>query len=453
MKIYRFLSLWVVLSFLSACGSAPQNGSTGGGLFSTPTLPAPSVSITSVPDAQSTASAFLSAWNANDFAGMYGLLDQKSQQTITQEDFVKRYRDAMNALTLSELQYEILATTTNPTNALVNFRVTYKTNSIGDLQRDMSANLNLENGQWRLAWEDGLVLPELRGGNRLSMAYDPPARGIIYDRKGNPLVAQTNVTALGVIPVQIIADQETTLLNELSRLTGLYPGAVANLYAENRYTDWYTPIGEAPADDVNRFYGRLSGLAGLVMNEYTSRFYFQGGIAPQAVGYVSPIQPQEVDEYLRLGYSPASRLGRVGLEKWAEKYLAGKTGGTLYVISPDGKPISNLSKSEPQLASSITLTIDKDLQYQAQKAIVGFTGSIVVLNRENGAILAIVSSPTYDPNLFDPDNRNSADGLATVLNNPDETALQPSHAGDLSVWLGIQSHHLLRRARKRHLHP
>jgi penicillin-binding protein 2 len=151
-------------------------------------------------------------------------------------------------------------------------------------------------------------------------------------------------------------------------------------------------------------------------NQYNTRLY-TNGVAPHAIGYISSIQKDESDQYLRLGYSPAARIGRIGIEKWAENYLAGKTGGTLYIAGKDGTIISALGKSDPKPASSIRLTIDKNLQYQAQKAIEGFRGAIVVLERNNGKVLAMASSPGYDPNFFDPNNDNNETGVAALVND------------------------------------
>jgi penicillin-binding protein 2 len=176
-------------------------------------------------------------------------------------------------------------------------------------------------------------------------------------------------------------------------------------------------------------YNFLSGLGGVIMTQYNSRFYFQGGIAPQTVGYVSPVPKEQLDQYLRNGYSPAARVGQKGIEKWGEPYLAGKTGGTLYVIGPDGTVISTLGKSELEPASSVTLTIDQNLQVQAQKAITGFRGSIVVMERDTGRVLAMVSSPKYDPNLFDPNNANSAYALGDLLNDPNTPLLDRAVQG------------------------
>jgi penicillin-binding protein 2 len=218
-------------------------------------------------------------------------------------------------------------------------------------------------------------------------------------------------------------------LNELGRLLGIYPIQVLPIYDDLRTANWYIPVGEASAEEVNRRWSLLSSLGGLVLTPYNARLYYLNGIAPQTIGYVSTIPAEEEDKYIRNGYSRAARVGRAGIELWGEQYLAGKTGGTLYVISPDGKVISSLGSSDSQPAANIQLTIDKDLQVQAQKAIEGFRGSIVVLERDTGRVLAMVSSPEYDPNLFEPNNANSPDGITNLFNSPNQPLVNRATQG------------------------
>jgi len=412
MKIYRLLSLTLALVMLAGCGEKPGTS----GIFNTPTRPTPQISVTRVSDLpQSALQSFLDAWKKDDYASMYALLSPDSQKNITPEDFDKNYRDAMNKLTLKELQYAIGAVTKDPDNATIKFSVTYKTNMIGDLQRDMSANLKLESGAWRIAWDESLILPELSGGNHLEMDYSVPARGNIYASDGSALVSQSDAVAIGLTAGQINPETEGQLLAALSDLTGLYPGTIASRY-QNASPGWYIPVGEASLEDFNHKGGVLAGFSGTLWKQYNTRLY-ANGVAPHAIGYISSIQKDESDQYLRLGYSPATRIGRIGIEKWAENYLAGKTGGTLYIAAKDGTILESLGKSDPKPASSLRLTIDKNLQYQAQKALEGFRGAIVVLQRKDGKILAMASSPGYDPNFFDPNNDNNATGVAALVND------------------------------------
>jgi len=396
------LLILIAIWLLGAC--RPDLGAPA----STPTLPnlgEPVVNITSVPDVRAAAEAFLAAWKAEDYAGMYALLTRLSQDAMSEEAFAQRYRDVAATMSLSGLDYAILSTLTNPTNAQVAYQVTFHTVLLGDLSREMVMNLVLQDGAWRVQWEDGMILPELRGGNRLMMDITIPARGNIYDSRGNALAAQTDAVALGIIPGQIDPEQEGTLLTELASLTGLNPDYIRSLY-QYAAPDWYIPVGDVSAQAVQRRYSVLSNLSGLVMRTYNTRYYFDSA-APHVTGYVQPIPAEALEEYKRKGYRGDERVGMAGLEQWGEAYLAGQRGAALYVVDAQGNILTRLGQRDAQPAYSIYTTLDKDFQVQVQKAIEGFRGAIVVLERDTGRILALASSPSFDPNLFDPNNYNS----------------------------------------------
>jgi penicillin-binding protein 2 len=125
------------------------------------------------------------------------------------------------------------------------------------------------------------------------------------------------------------------------------------------------------------------------------------------IGYVSAIQAEEVEQYKRLGYNVNSdRVGQKGLEIWGEQYLGGKRGGVLYLIGPDGNIITRLAESATQPAQAIYTTLDRELQIGVQSAMSKYRGAIVVLERDTGRILAMASSPGFNPNLFEPQNFN-----------------------------------------------
>ena len=140
------------------------------------------------------------------------------------------------------------------------------------------------------------------------------------------------------------------------------------------------------------------------------------------VGYTQFISEENLDEYRRLGYRGDERVGAAGIEKWAEDYVAGQHGGSLYVVDPNtGQIVSSIASSDPQPASSVYLTIDSNLQYYAQQALTGFRGAVVVLERDTGRVLAMASSPGFDANLFEPTNYNNT--LLTELLNDAEQPL------------------------------
>jgi len=354
---------------------------------------------------------------------MYGMLTALSKDAITEEQFVEIYQEVAGEAALSSLDTQILSALTQTRSAQASYLVTMQSALVGEIQRDTLMNLNLEDGEWRIQWDEGLILPELSGGNTLRMDYLIPSRANIYDLEGQALVAQADATALGLFPDQIDPDQENTLLSELYRLTGIYPDTIVAQYEDfPPGADWYLPLMAVSADAVSQRENVLSGLSGLVMRPFRSRYYFEGGISPHVVGYVSAIPAEEVEEYRRLGYRQDERVGQAGLESWGEEYLSGVRGGALYVVDPDGLTVTKLAETSPQASQAIYTSLDKDLQLGVQKAIDGYRGAAVVMELDTGRVLAMASSPGFDPNLFEPSNLNSGYSLGDLF-DPDETPL------------------------------
>jgi penicillin-binding protein 2 len=411
-------SLGLILLFLLLISSC-QRGAVETRISTPSTEPIPtlnevSVRTTSTPDPSTTAKDYLQAWQDEDYTRMYALLTSVSKDAISEEEFTKKYTRvaAEAALVKPGLDYEILSALKNPYNAQVSYRVSLHSILIGDIHpREIVMNLSLENGQWRVQWDDGLILPDLSGGNYLVMEYRIPSRANIYDRRGRALVAQSDAVALGVDAGSLPADKDGALLSLLSRMTeGQIRSDVLQPRLDNyRSNAWYLPIADFSTDVISRFESSLAAFPEVVMQAFRSRYYFDGGlisVAPHVTGYMSLIQVEEVEQFQRLGYRQDERVGRSGLENWGEPYLAGKRGGALYVVSPEGKTITKLAETNPQPSQAIYTTLDKDLQIDVQEALGDFNGAIVILERDTGRVLAMASSPSFNPNLFEATNYN-----------------------------------------------
>ena len=426
MKLTRRI-IWIsIFLLLTACAPKPGGGSVIPFFGPSPTLLPPQVGVTHAPEAESVMQSYLDALKNGDYASMYALLSKASQSSISQADFGKKYDGALNTMSASKLDYQLLSEQLSPTNAQVSFQITYHTALVGDIQRIISANLVLEQGKWRVQWAPTLILPELTGNDQLAMDYQIPSRGNIYDQNGDPIAQQSDAYAIGVIPGQL-GKAAGSVDVELSRLMNMPPDAVHSLYA-GAVPDSYVGITEATADDIQKAQLDLS-LSGLQITKYTSRFYFDQGIAPQVVGYTLLISPEQVNTYRRLGYQGSELIGQAGIEKSMEQYLAGKHGGTLYVTDANGQLVTKVGSSDPQPADSIYLTIDKNLQFYAQQALTGYNGAIVVMQINTGKVLAMASSPEYDQNLFNAANTNSQYLLNDLLSRTDQPLVNRATQG------------------------
>jgi penicillin-binding protein 2 len=420
------IRLWVILALFAlavwGCIAFPEAASTlsPGERTSPATLPANQADLSEV---SIVAQEYLDAWKVDDYPSMYKLLTSISRSAISQDEFVQHYESVAVEAALSAVDYQILSLLANQDTAQVSYQVTLKSMLVGDISRETVMNLRRDKDQWRVQWDDTLVLPELQGGNFLLMDRSGyiPSRANIYDRNGHALVAQADATALGLYPDQVDPAQADQLFIQLSELTGLRVDTIRSLYeSAPSGAGWYIPLGEVSADKAANRSTLLTSLEGVVMRSYKSRYYFDGGIAPHVIGYVSAIGPDELDEYLRKGYQQDERVGRSGLEKWGEEYLAGRRGGALYVFNAQGQPVTLLAEQTPQPSQAVYTTLDRDFQLAAQKAISNFRGAIVVLERDTGRVLVMVSSPGFDPNAFEPFNHNSSTQLFDISSDPSQ---------------------------------
>ena len=423
---------------LAGCNAAPTGTPTATAPVEptpTPELAQPPVRIVSPPDPADVVTAYFDAWQEDDYGAMYARLSAESRASISEEDFANRYLDALieAAVPTGQLDYQILsAQVHDPESAEAQYRLVLHSQLIGDIVREHRIALALEGGEWRVIWDPALILPDLAGGNHLRMVNFVPQRGLIYDRNGDPLVEYTDAYALGLVPNEINVDAEADMLTLLSRATGHPPEYIASLYLNvGLGYEFYIPFTSIMAAAFDPFYNALNSFDAVRIAPFSGRYYVNAGVAPQSVGYVSAIQPEEVDQFRRQGYQWTERVGREGLEVWGASYLGGTRGGALYLDDPDGNLIVKIGEQPARPASDIHTTLDKDLQIAVQKALLGFKGAAVVLERDTGRVLAIASSPTFDPNLFNPDNYNSQ--FTSPLFNPDEPLFNRAVRGQYAL--------------------
>jgi penicillin-binding protein 2 len=382
------------------------------------TLPDPQVTTISAPDAEETAKTFLEAWDDRAFDSMYEMLSPLTTDSISRVAFLERYEDVSTALSLIGVEYEIVSSLVNPQYAQVRYRLTLKSAVLGDIMRETWMDLTRVENAWKVAWTSETILPELGEDKKLLLAPIVPIRTNIYDRNGLALATQGDVVALWLIPNKVgDEDAEEAMLRTLSRLLDRSQESILILYDDIRQYDWYVHLGEVSVEEFQPFEDSLLSVDAVDWRVYSSRYYLSEGLAPHAVGYVGLITSEEVEDYQRLGYLGDEFVGKIGLESVYEEELRGKPGGTLYLTDSEGQLEKALVDKASEAPSAIYSTLDRDLQLQTQRAIQGLVGAIVVLERDTGAVLAMASSPSFDPNFFDPSHPYSAGGLEALFSN------------------------------------
>ena len=410
MVIKRILTgLFLAAAFLIGCRAAPASPSPT--LIPSPASlsPTPAATLTVAPsptpplDAKGTAAAYLADWKNSDYAGMYALLAPASQAALAAAAFEKQYRDNLSIMSATAYTATVSSVAETGDSAQAHAHLTYVTHLVGTLETDVTLPLQRAGGRWEVVFNPAIIWPDLVNGQKLYMVPFVPDRGTIYDRNGVPMVTVTDAVAIGLVPGEI-NPQDTSVADALSRLLGTSSADIQALYA-NVAPDQYVAVGEVSAAELAKL-SYVQNLPGVRVSPYTARYYYGGGAAAQVTGYTVFIPPDKLADYEARGFSPDQRIGNSGLELWGETQLAGHNGGQLTLLDSAGKPLRALTIVQPTPSQDITTTLDFNLQKATQAALGDYTGAAVVLRVDDGEVLAMASSPTYDPNLFEPANIN-----------------------------------------------
>jgi penicillin-binding protein 2 len=401
----------ILFSLIAGCSKSTPDSTLPNGETPTPGLLPPEVRTTQAPDVEEAAIEFLEYWKLNNYQAMYSMLSPSSQEAISEEEFSQIYHEVAVELAMESLEYSILSSFVDPGQAQVAVSINYNSLLIEELNRDIILLLSLNEGIWKIDWSKGLIFPELEGDNMLQLTRLVPSRGNIYDRNGSVVVAYAEAISVGLTPSQINPKKEGKVLDELGRDLDMPPEVIYAMYKDYPPgVDWYLPLGAISMDAIEPRLGILESYTnnGVLLRPFDGRYYFNGGAAPQAIGYVRWIQEAELDAYRIQGYSQGEKVGGQGLEYWGEDYLVGDRGGILYVVNEAGETISQLARKEAAPPAEIYTTFEKDFQLEVQKALYGYNGAVVVMEIDTGRILAMASNPSFDPNAFNSDYYNSS---------------------------------------------
>ncbi|HET9017465.1 MAG TPA: penicillin-binding protein 2 [Thermomicrobiaceae bacterium] len=371
-------------------------------------------SPTNLASAQDVAGSFVNLWNAGDYQGMYNLISATSQQQITEANFVKRYQGIDQEIGQTAIKITMGQAASNALTFPIH--VVRQTATVGQLAEDNTIPIVRDSGGYRIEWTPSLIFANL-GDGFVRWNPDIPQRGRILAANGQPLAALGSIDKVGVVPGQI--KDEQTMLQKLSQALGMSPSQIKQFY-QGGQPDWFMPIKNYSDPMDPKLVSQLAGIPGVAIQKWPDRVYPLGPAAAQITGYLSQVTAQELPTLAKQGYTSGDMIGRAGLEAWGEKYLRGKPGGQLVIVGPNGNVRSTLGQVKSQPAADIVTTIDISLQQAAYKALNNRPGSAVVVDPNSGAILAMVSGPSYDPNQFILGMTNQD---WTALNNPTTTPL------------------------------
>jgi len=268
--------------------------------------------------------------------------------------------------------------------------------------------------------------------NRISIVPLAPNRGLILDRNGVVLARNYSAYTLEIAPARV-RDLERTI-GELAEIVDIQPrdrARLRRLLAETRSADSLPIRTRLSDEEVARFAANRYRFPGVEIKARLFRQYPFGETASHVIGYIGRISTRDQEELEKQGveanYRGTDFIGKAGLEASYQEELHGTTGFEQVEIDAAGRGIRTLSRTPAQPGNNVTLSIDIRLQQVAERIFAGRRGAVVAIEPGTGSVLAFVSSPGFDPNLFV--EGIDATNWAELNNSPDRPLNNRAIAG------------------------
>jgi penicillin-binding protein 2 len=255
---------------------------------------------------------------------------------------------------------------------------------------------------------------QLSQGNRVRTEPIPAARGLILDRSGEVVAANQPAYQLELVPEEVpgwpaVVNIRRTLqsLAALGLLRTEEIDELLRTIASSRSFDSVPIRLRMSDDDVARFAVRRFEFPGVDIKTRQTRWYPNGDLAVHALGYVGAISEEDLKHIDRAAYAGTALIGKLGVESTFEHRLHGQNGFREVLVNAQGRSVErqgaleqSLRKRAPAAGEDLMMSIDLKLQRVAEAALAGHRGAVVALDPNNGDVLALVSLPGFDPNLF-----------------------------------------------------
>ncbi|MDT2351327.1 penicillin-binding protein PBP4(5) [Enterococcus faecium] len=363
---------------------------------------------------EKTVEQFVQALNKGDYNKAAEMTSKKAanKSALSEKEILDKYQNIYGAADVKGLQISNLKVDKKD-DSTYSFSYKAKMNtSLGEL-KDLSykGTLDRNDGQTTINWQPNLVFPEMEGNDKVSLTTQEAARGNIIDRNGEPLATTGKLKQLGVVPSKLgDGGEKTANIKAIASSFDLTEDAINQAISQS----WVQPDYFVPLKIIDGATPELP--AGATIQEVDGRYYPLGEAAAQLIGYVGDITAEDIDKNPEL--SSNGKIGRSGLEMAFDKDLRGTTGGKLSITDADGVEKKVLIEHEVQNGKDIKLTIDAKAQKTAFDSLGGKAGSTVATTPKTGDLLALASSPSYDPNKMT--NGISQEDYKAYEENPEQ---------------------------------
>ncbi|NLK94456.1 MAG: penicillin-binding transpeptidase domain-containing protein [Clostridiales bacterium] len=342
---------------------------------------------------EETLSNYYELLNSKDYEEMYNRITNESKSNISKEDFISRNKNIYEGIEAEEIEITVKNTLKNGDIYTLEYNTKMIT-SAGELSFDNKAEIKKEEG---ISWSSEMIYPTLTNEDKVRVKSNKAKRGSILDRNGKALAEDGIDANVGLVPGKLKDRDES--LKKVSEILGVSVDYInKQLNASYVKDDTFVPLKEIGAKDER--INQLLEVPGVLINNKKARVYPLGEQAAHLTGYVQNVTAEDLENNKDKGYTSSSVIGKTGIEKIYEDKLRGTDGVEIYIVDKNGNKKEDIITSELKNGTDVKLTIDSSLQTKIYNETLNDKSASVAMNPNTGEVLALVSTPSYNPNDF-----------------------------------------------------
>lgn len=342
---------------------------------------------------------FASYINDKKYEDMYSLLSSKSKANISEEDFIKRNKNIYEGIEAKNFSVDIQSIENEKKLAKVTYKNSMDTMSGHvDFVNTVTLELN-EEKEYKIDWTSNLIFPKLNTEDKVRVKTIEAKRGSILDRNGEYLATNGVASKIGLVPGKMSDNREEDIAKIAELLNMTSDGINSELSASYVKADTFVPLKTVGKNEME-LKNKLLEIKGIKIIDADERIYPQGVSTSQLVGYIQPINAEELKEKAKDGYTSSSKIGKYGLERAYESTLRAVNGSEIYIEDANGNKKTSIAKQEQKDGQDVKLTIDSKLQQTVYEQFKDDKSAVVVMNPKTGEVLALASCPSFDSNDF-----------------------------------------------------
>ncbi|WP_100332389.1 penicillin-binding transpeptidase domain-containing protein [Bacillus xiapuensis] len=348
---------------------------------------------------------YVKLWNEQKFDQMYKkYLSEDVKERVKKEEYADRYQTIYDDLEIENLKVSLAEPKEQPEQQEKRAEFPVKVEmdtSAGPIRFEKKAVLKREETEkgenWFVDWDASYIFPEMEEGDKIWLETLEGTRGQIFDRHGNSLAINGNGYRAGVKAGEI--NHQPAVKKRLAELLGITPDFID----EQLQQSWVQPGYFVPLKTLSRDQrekiAQVQEIPEATLEEIQIREYPYKEALGHLTGYIGRITGEELKKLKRKGYSAEDQIGKRGLEQLLEEQLREEDGKRIWIEKEKAEPVM-LAETPAKNGKDVKVAIDAELQKIIYQQLQGAPGTAAAVEPKTGEVLALASSPAFDPNEF-----------------------------------------------------